>query len=252
MSIIFGPPTSMFRDESGGYLKDSTISTMIDTSSQSQMQSMNFSSDSAANINHDIANYINNDGNSDRSYNDFVVHHNVATLYNSNLTVETGSVHRILPVDFHANESLENENKRKRTRRKSSRIWDHFEVIEGNSKTGFNVICRHCDWHIQYSRQTGTSGCNKHTVSTTCPYFSKYPGLRNDGSQATQTIVDVSERQPSKIVKPIGDFRTENSEGAVRVAAIQMVCGKNKSENVEKAVSLVRSAAEQGAQIILL
>jgi N-carbamoylputrescine amidase len=36
------------------------------------------------------------------------------------------------------------------------------------------------------------------------------------------------------------------------VAAIQMVCGKNKSENVEKALSLVRSAAEQGAQIILL
>lgn len=38
----------------------------------------------------------------------------------------------------------------------------------------------------------------------------------------------------------------------VTVAATQMACSWDKSQNIEKAVSLVREAAEKGAQIILL
>ncbi|MBN2794004.1 MAG: N-carbamoylputrescine amidase [Clostridia bacterium] len=38
----------------------------------------------------------------------------------------------------------------------------------------------------------------------------------------------------------------------VKVAAIQMACSRNVSENIEKADALVRRAAKEGAQIILL
>ncbi len=40
--------------------------------------------------------------------------------------------------------------------------------------------------------------------------------------------------------------------GSVTVAAIQMACGKNRDDNIAKADDLVRRAASDGAQIILL
>ena len=36
------------------------------------------------------------------------------------------------------------------------------------------------------------------------------------------------------------------------VAATQMTCSKNMSENIDKADSLIRNAASKGAQIILI
>jgi len=38
----------------------------------------------------------------------------------------------------------------------------------------------------------------------------------------------------------------------IRVAGIQMACGQTKEENVERAIKLVRLAAERGAKIICL
>ena len=38
----------------------------------------------------------------------------------------------------------------------------------------------------------------------------------------------------------------------ITVAAIQMKCGKSVEENLQKAEEMVRRAAEQGAQVILL
>ena len=38
----------------------------------------------------------------------------------------------------------------------------------------------------------------------------------------------------------------------VRCAAVQMRCSRNVAENIEKAEALVRQAAAEGAQVILL
>ena len=38
----------------------------------------------------------------------------------------------------------------------------------------------------------------------------------------------------------------------VTLAATQMICSKNSSENVDKAESIIRKAAGMGAQIILI
>ncbi len=47
-------------------------------------------------------------------------------------------------------------------------------------------------------------------------------------------------------------FGKEKKMAKVKVAAVQMCCGKTVSENIDKAERLVREAAEQGAKIILL
>jgi N-carbamoylputrescine amidase len=182
---------------------------------------------------------------------------------NSSLIDEASSSDQYPVAEYTGNNNgIEGDVKRKktRTRRKSSRVWDHFEVIESNSKTGYNVACRYCDWRIQYSRQSGTSGCNKHAVSTTCPYFSKHPGLGNETNERLTDNLSTTPpagelfRGSNKFAKltHISESRGDGGEGYVRVAAIQMPCSRDKQQNILKAVSLVRNAAEQGAQVILL
>lgn len=148
--------------------------------------------------------------------------------------------------------------KRKATvRKRSSRIWDHFEVVESStSRTGYYVTCQHCNWRILYSRGSGSSGCNKHMTSSSCPYFSKNGALVSEGEnsfcQSSPVIVSSSQKgvnspSPSKI-------QTQSSvdPDIVRVAVIQMSCCSDKSKNIDKAISMVRTAAEQGAQVVLL
>ena len=141
---------------------------------------------------------------------------------------------------------IDNKNaKRRRTRKKSSRIWDHFEIVENSSvKTGYIVVCQHCNWRVQYSRASGSSGCNKHTLSSSCPYFSKYPGLGN-------TALDTSNNHANN-VSQLPNSPENGSEGLVRVAAIQMSCSENRQENIDKAINMVHNAARQGAKIVLL
>ena len=51
-----------------------------------------------------------------------------------------------------------------------------------------------------------------------------------------------------------GNIRIKRGDGMrrVKIAATQMSCSCNVDENIEKAEDLVRKAAQQGAQIILL
>ena len=156
------------------------------------------------------------------------------------------------------NNNQQSTKKRKTAavRRRSSRIWDHFEVVESStSRTGYYVTCQHCNWRILYSRGSGSSGCNKHMSSTSCPYFSKITTVVIEGEtsfgQSSPVMASsnkgVNSPSPSK-----GQTQNSGDSDIIRVAVIQMSCSSDKQKNIDKAISMVRTAAEQGAQVVLL
>jgi hypothetical protein len=181
------------------------------------------------------------------------------TLQNSSITATTvvsNSAEPLKIVDLDESSDQFSKKRKAVVRKRSSRIWDHFEVVENsNSRTGYYITCQHCNWRILYSRGSGTSGCNKHMTSSSCPYFSKNPNLgsefENSMDQSSQVIsssrLGVSSPNPSNL-----HSQSSSDPDMVRVAAIQMSCSSDKRQNINKAIRMVRNAAEQGAQVILL